>query len=113
VKLHGEKLSLKPRAAIAVGLIFHELASNAAKYGALSNDVGEVLVSSKAGENGGPATVEWLERGGPPVNEPTRSGFGRTVITRSLGYSPLGGAELDFARDGLHCTIRIPPEDVN
>ena len=113
VKLQGAKISLKPRAAIAIGLIFHELASNAAKYGALSNETGEVILCSTLAEPGKPPTVEWRERGGPPVSALARTGFGRTVITRSLGYSPHGAAELNFEPDGVRCVIRIPPEDVN
>lgn len=112
VKLKGATITLKPRAAIAVGLIFHELAANAAKYGALSSEAGEVTLSI-VGQTGEPAIVEWREYGGPLVTKPEQSGFGTTVITRSLSYSPLGGAELRFEPEGVQCLIRIPPEDID
>jgi two-component sensor histidine kinase len=111
VKVKGAKIALKPRAAIAVGLILHELASNAAKYGALSSEAGEVTLFSTLGQPE-PASVEWRELGGPPVTEPASNGFGTTVITRSLSYSPHGGAELTFEPEGVRCLIRIPPEDI-
>ncbi len=80
---------------------------------AFSSEAGAVTLFSSRGQPGEPATVEWREHGGPPVAEPTRSGFGHVVITRSLGYSPpSGGAELSFEPDGVRCLIRIPPEDI-
>jgi two-component sensor histidine kinase len=112
VKLKGARLMLKPRAAVAMGLILHELAANAAKYGSLSQESGEVslAIMSQPGE----ATIlEWREYGGPPVTEPAQSGFGTTVITRSLSYSSDGGAELKFEPAGVQCLIRIPPEDID
>lgn len=112
VEQTGPKIAMKPRAAIAMGLIFHELASNAVKYGALSSDEGKIIVTTKQRTRGAPVSIEWLERGGPKVNEPERIGFGRTVITRSLGYSPQGGATLAFEPLGIRCTISVPPEDV-
>jgi PAS domain S-box-containing protein len=106
-------LAVAPRAAIALGLVVHELATNAVKYGALSREGGSVSVRSRgrAGDDGA-LVVEWRETGGPEVHEPSRKGFGRTVISRSLQYSPQGGAELDFAPTGLVCTISIPSEDL-
>ena len=56
--------------------------------------------------------VEWRESGGPPVAPPTRKGFGESVITRSLQYSPGGGAELHYEPEGLRCIIRIPAIDL-
>ena len=113
VKLKGAMITLKPRAAIALGLIIHELASNAVKYGALSCEAGEVSLFSTLGASGEPASLEWREFGGPPVTKPRSSGFGHVVITRSLGYSPHGGAEVKFEPDGVRCLIWIPPEDID
>ena len=110
VEHHGPVLRVAPRAAIAAGLIFHELASNAAKYGALSTD-NCLRLTVRAGAPGEPATVEWLERDGPRVEEPEQSGFGTTVITRSLSYSSTGGAKLTFEPTGVRCIISIPVED--
>lgn len=106
--------SLAPRAAIAFGLVIHELATNATKYGSLSVPEGRVTVRAyDQGEEGDRRfIVEWLESGGPLVTEPTRKGFGQTVIARSLKYTDAGGAELEYAPTGLICRISIPVEDV-
>ena len=73
--------------------------------------VTQLLARARAGDDGA-LVVEWRESGGPEVQEPRRKGFGRTVISRSLQYSPQGGAELDFAPTGLVCIISIPSEDL-
>ncbi len=113
ISIEGAAVTITPRAAIALGLILHELATNAVKYGALSNDVGEVSVTvrDRTSEND-PLFFEWRESGGPEVKPPMRRGFGRTVISRSLQYSPEGRAELAFAPEGVVCSIAIPSEDV-
>jgi PAS domain S-box-containing protein len=109
---HGLMVGVKSRAAIATGLIFHELASNAAKYGALSRPNGKIILSVQQREADEPVTIEWRESGGPPVTVPEKFGFGTTVISKSLSYSPAGGADLKFEPTGIRCIIRIPPEDV-
>ncbi len=109
----GLTFCVAPRAAVALGLILHELATNAVKYGALSNENGKVNVTASGnGSEEHPLTLEWRESGGPPVAMPTRRGFGRTVISRSLQYSPQGQAQLHFLPEGISCQIRIPPEDI-
>ncbi len=108
----GTDFQLLPRAAIAVGLIVHELATNAVKYGALSSEAGHIEVSLRHDYDKPYAELSWVETGGPHVLPPTRTGFGRTVITRSMQYSPHGGADLDYRPEGVSCTIRIPAEDV-
>jgi two-component sensor histidine kinase len=111
VRFSGLDVQLTPRAAIALGLVFHELAANAAKYGALSTPAGQLSIS--AGRDGGAALeVEWRESGGPPVEEPVRKGFGRTIIARGLTFAEGGGADLVFARTGLICTLRVPRSDI-
>ena len=110
LELAGLDVTVTPQAAVALGLIFHELATNAAKYGALSNPDGRILIAGRRGEDGSLA-LQWTERNGPPVTPPTRSGFGRTVITRSLSYSD-GGAEMDFLPEGVVCRIRLPKADL-
>ena len=112
IQFLGERIELRPRAAVAVGLILHELASNAAKYGALSTDAGHVCLSVAPGGGGGCRTVEWIETNGPRVQSPTRRGFGRSVIQHSLRYSPHGGAEVEFLEAGVRCRLQIPAEDV-
>lgn len=106
----GLDVTVTPQAAVALGLIFHELATNAVKYGALSNQEGHITIAGSRGADGA-LGISWNERGGPPVSPPTRSGFGRTVITRSLSYSD-GFAEMHFPSDGVVCTIRLPRGDL-
>ncbi len=105
---------ITPRAAIALGLIIHELATNAVKYGSLAVQAGTVEVSrvSMPTPDRHALQLEWRERGGPTVQPPQRKGFGHTLITRSMQHSQHGGAELLFEPDGLVCRISIPGDDV-
>ncbi|MDE2404547.1 MAG: PAS domain-containing protein [Sphingomonadales bacterium] len=98
-----------PNIGIAFGLVLHELATNAVKYGALSRESGTVTVT---GAPAGPRrfAVEWRERGGPAVSPPTRHGFGQTLITRSLKGGDGTGAEIAFDPEGVTCRIVIPTE---
>lgn len=114
VVTQGLHVGVEPRAAIAIGLIVHELTTNAAKYGALSVPEGSITVRAieRTGGDDGSFVIEWQEGGGPEVVRPSRTGFGQSVITRSLQYSPGGGAELDYAPTGLRCVIRIPAVDL-
>lgn len=113
VQIDGLDISVAPRAAIAVGLIIHELTTNAVKYGALSNDSGTITITGLERHPESEALeFIWRESGGPAVEEPKRRGFGRTVIARSLQYSPRGNADLDFDPSGVRCRIAIPAEDL-
>jgi len=110
VDMKGLDAPVTARAATALGLIFHELATNAVKYGALSRNEGSVQVS--ASETRDALLIEWRETGGPEVSPPTRSGFGQTVISRSLAFAPEGGAEMAFHPSGVVCSLRVPACDV-
>ena len=114
VTIEDLNVAITPRAAIAFGLIAHELTTNAAKYGALSQPGGHVAVRAlgRDNEKSGAFVLEWRESGGPRVTPPERKGFGHTVIARSLQYSPGGSAEFDFDPSGVVCRISIPAEDV-
>jgi PAS domain S-box-containing protein len=112
INITGPDLSLYPRAAIALGLIFHELATNATKYGALSGETGSVNLVIHPKTDSPFIEVTWVEKDGPPVKSFSRKGFGHTVIARSLSYSPHGGTTLDFEPTGVICHIRIPISDV-
>lgn len=105
IRLDGPDLTLLPQVAVALALALHELATNAAKYGSLSNDIGIVDVSWRVQDNGNGEGVrfrlEWRERGGPPVAAPTRRGFGSTLIERSLRSYFGGTAAIDYRPDGL------------
>ena len=108
--LSGEDLLLSPRAAQTLSLVFHELTTNAAKYGALSVPHGRVSIRSsiERAPTGDSLLLTWAESGGPEVATPDRSGFGTVVIQRSLGHDLDGSAILEFDRAGLRCDIRVP-----
>jgi PAS domain S-box-containing protein len=104
-----EYIQIDARSALALLLILHELATNAVKYGALSNDVGTVVVQWDVGAAESRLSMEWQEQGGPPVAEPKKKGFGSRLV--QLGLKSQGGsAKLFFDREGLRCTIDIPIE---
>ncbi len=108
---------LKPKAALALSLALHELATNAVKYGALSVPGGRVRLDWHASADpasGEPRAlvVEWCESGGPAVREPTRRGFGRHLIESHLSYEVDALVRLDFRGDGLRFTARLPWEQV-
>ena len=111
VTLDGPPLPLAPNAAVALAMIFHELATNASKYGALSNDTGRVAVSWSLGGRT-LLTIEWRERGGPLVKPPERGGFGSRLIAASLKGDLAGSAAFDYAPEGLTCVLSIiaPPK---
>jgi two-component system CheB/CheR fusion protein len=92
---------------VTLGLVAHELATNAAKYGGLSASAGEVLVDWSIAEEAGDRRLElvWRERGGPEVQTPMHRGFGSRLIARSL--DPEGRTTLDFTADGLVCRISL------
>jgi PAS domain S-box-containing protein len=101
--VEGEPLRLAPRAALALAMALHELGTNAAKYGALSVEGGRVsIVWSVEGDR---LRLEWRESGGPPVETPTRRGFGSRLIERGLEADLGGRAALHFEPEGLRCEI--------
>lgn len=106
LRLQGDPLPLPPDLATPFGLVFHELATNAAKYGAFSTETGSVLLSwSFDKANGGRRLrVKWQEAGGPVVTPPTKRGFGGSLIERSL---PGATVRREFLPEGLICTIDI------
>jgi two-component sensor histidine kinase len=103
--LRGDAIHLPPKLAVVLALIFHELATNASKYGAFSTSEGHVHVSW--GMAGGRLVVDWLERDGPRVFEPVRRGFGRRLIEEGL-HSFGGNVECGFDPAGLRCKIEVP-----
>ncbi|HVV27636.1 MAG TPA: sensor histidine kinase [Rhizomicrobium sp.] len=101
--VEGPAIHLDPKRALALGMGFHELATNAARYGALSNAEGLVHVTWAILEDGKTVRLRWEERGGPPVVRPPRKGFGLRLIEHGLGRELSGVVALDFAPDGLVC----------
>lgn len=106
----GPRIRLNPKAALSFALATHELGTNALKYGALSTPNGRVDVDWSVQNDGdGPRFVlRWKETGGPPVEPPTRQGFGSMLIERSIAYELDGKAVVDYDRDGFNCTISAP-----
>ena len=88
----------------------HELATNARKYGSLSAPGGRLSVTWSIAEGDGERrlALTWLERGGPPVAPPTRTGFGTRLLRRALAIDLDGKVALDFDPQGLRCTIEFP-----
>lgn len=103
--IDGPQIDLFGKLPTVVALLFHELATNAAKYGALSIDGGRVRASLR--QTGDTIEIVWSESGGPPVAPPSRRSFGSNLIERSLD-SFGGSARLDFAPMGLACRIVLP-----
>lgn len=106
-EFEGPDVALSAAEALTLGLLFHELATNAAKYGALSRVDGCVRVAWTV-QAGPSLSLVWVEQGGPPVVAPTRRGFGSRLIERSLQGEMGGRAALDFQTDGLRCQITLP-----
>jgi PAS domain S-box-containing protein len=107
--LSGPQVAVGHRAGLPLALIVHELATNAAKFGALSTDAGAVdIVWSEQPVNGEPSLVlHWTERGGPPVSSPVRRGFGTRLIERGLSGQVGGLTTLRYEPGGLVCTITV------
>lgn len=91
-----------------LGLALHELATNAARFGALSTPAGRVTVSARRTGDGDGLEIDWLERGGPPVDAPARRGVGTQLIEGALAYEAAGRVRLDFTAEGLRCHIVLP-----
>jgi two-component sensor histidine kinase len=108
--LDGSALELAADLAIPVGMALHELASNAAKYGALSTPAGRVEVrwALKLVEGVRKVEIEWCERGGPPVKAPDRHGFGSTLLKKVLPMQVKAEVEVAYEAEGLRCRIEAP-----
>jgi two-component sensor histidine kinase len=114
IKLDGPDITLRPNGVDSIGLVVHELVDNAAKYGALSTPGGVINVAWRKIEIGDESRIQllWQETGGPPVQPPTESGFGRVLLEEALGVSLSGEVKLDFAPGGVRCEIILPAFDV-
>jgi PAS domain S-box-containing protein len=108
--VEGPNIRFPPNAAVALGIAFHELATNAVKYGAFSNDHGCIAVqwAVTPSPDGDRLVLHWREKDGPPVIAPTSTGFGTRVIERGLAHELGGSVELDYLREGVVCTIDVP-----
>ncbi|WP_152046160.1 sensor histidine kinase [Aureimonas psammosilenae] len=107
--ISGPDVRLNPTAAQTIGLALHELATNAAKYGALSVPDGHVRIVWSQTEE---FELNWREVDGPPVQRPTRSGFGTLVVQKMTSRGLGGTVDMDYARSGVVWKLRCPVESV-
>jgi PAS domain S-box-containing protein len=109
--IKGDQVRLEPKAALTLAMVFHELATNAAKYGALSNDAaGKIDIAWRVEPTpqGDRMRLRGQERGGPPVKRPSRKGFGSRLIEGGLARDLDGEVLLDYDPAGLVCEITVP-----
>lgn len=109
-RITGENVRFPTKAALALGIAFHELATNAVKYGAFSGETGCVRVAwtIEPAPEGDRLILRWSEEKGPPVTPPSKKGFGSRVIERGLALELGGTTHLDYRPEGVVCTIDIP-----
>jgi two-component sensor histidine kinase len=113
IRMFGPKVPLEPRVAVVLSMIVHEIASNAAKYGALSNEGGTVTLSSEIVAENGKRKLRfiWTETGGPRVVAPVHRGFGSRLIERSARDQLGGGATVDFLPHGVVYAVTCSLEE--
>ena len=110
VSMSGPAIALKPEAAQTLGLALHELAANAARFGAFSADAGRVVIAWERMQRprAEALVLDWREEGGPPVKARRKRGFGAAAIERNLALALEADVSLDFDSVGVHCRIVIP-----
>ena len=109
VVVAGSEVGLKPNMAVGLAMAFQELATNAAKHGALSTPDGRVAVEWRGGPpDADRIEIRWVERGGPPVKLPRRRGFGSRLLERGLAYEFRAEVKMEFTPGGLECLIKLP-----
>ncbi len=106
VAFQGSDVTLAPRQALSMAMILHELATNAAKYGALSVDAGRVELFTERGADGS-VLVIWREEEGPPCAAPEQDGFGMQLVRNEVGYNLRGEVSIDFDPAGLCVRLRF------
>lgn len=110
IELHKDEVSLGPDQAVGLGLVLHELATNAVKYGSLSVPKGKVVLTARNVVEEGETVLHltWTEVGGPPVSEPERRGFGSILIERSLDKVLGSSVKVEYLPAGVTALIRLP-----
>ncbi|WP_147127274.1 HWE histidine kinase domain-containing protein [Shimia ponticola] len=111
VTFEGDAVALSPNGFTTMALVVHELMTNSAKYGALSDGSGGVQLSVRANADGS-ANIIWAESGGPAVQAPTRKGFGTTIIERSIPFELKGTAKVNYRMTGLEAEFWLPSTHV-
>ena len=115
VEISGENIRFAPKAALALGIAFNELATNALKYGAFSNEYGSIRIewTVEPSPEGRRLVLIWTEKDGPVVVAPLRKGFGSQVIERGLAHEMDGTVQLDYLPEGVVCTMNIPAPELD
>ena len=110
IRLDVRDLRLNPDFALTLALGLNELATNAAKYGALASPTGHITLTARveAGENGDEFRLVWQEDGGPAVATPAVTGFGTSMLSQAIEYQHEGSVELDWRKEGLICRMTLP-----
>lgn len=110
IEIHKDEILLGPDQAVGLGLVLHELATNAAKYGSLSAARGKVVLTARSVDEDGRRVLHltWTEVGGPPVEEPARRGFGSILIERSLDKVMGSSVKVEYLPAGLTAIVRLP-----
>ena len=108
--IDGDDVRLSPKATLALGIAFNELATNAVKYGAFSNESGTIAISWTLEQeaDGRWLCLHWRERGGPLVSPPSRKGFGSRVIEQGLAHELQGRIDLTYPPEGVICVVFVP-----
>jgi PAS domain S-box-containing protein len=114
-EIAGPEVRLLPKTALTMAMGLHELATNAVKYGALSDPAGVVAIHWRVedGDAGQRLRLEWTERGGPPVAPPAHKGFGSRLIERGIAAELDGSVKLDYRPGGLVCSVEAPLPEVS
>jgi light-regulated signal transduction histidine kinase (bacteriophytochrome) len=107
VRLAGPEVLLEPQGFTTVALVIHELMTNSAKYGALSESSGHIDLETSL-DPLRRLHIKWTESGGPAVNPPSRRGFGTTIIERSIPYDLKGEATVDYLSSGVQASFVVP-----
>jgi two-component system, chemotaxis family, CheB/CheR fusion protein len=112
-RIDGPHLWLVPSAALSIAMALHELVTNAAKYGALTSEEGQVTIAWQLVGDGKDRrlSLQWTESGGPPVIPPTRKGFGSSLVQRVLAAELGGKVDVVYETSGVVCTIDAPMPD--
>jgi two-component system CheB/CheR fusion protein len=109
VVIEGPAVALKPKVALSLGMIIHELGTNSLKYGSLSVADGSLEISwATERRSGNSLVLDWIERGGPLVGKQPQRGFGLTLIEREVSHGLGGKAQIEFEEGGLRVNLRIP-----
>ncbi len=107
LRISGDDVLISPEAYTVLALVIHEMTTNSAKYGSLCDRRGHLEIDL-ARDSDGDLSILWNEIGGPAVKEPTRRGFGSTIIERSIPFELKGYSKVDYNRDGLQAKFVIP-----